>query len=114
VRRDPENRYEIELQGVEWSAGGPCNFPQVPHKTALSHWIYTPAITGEIPADRLILTYERAQIQFPQTDLRGSIQFQGKKMCVSLKCPDYRDDGTIDHYTGYELNGFYSLVELHR
>ncbi len=114
VRRDAQNRYEIELHGVEWSAGGPCNFPQMPHRTSMSHWIYTPTLSGVVPADRVILTYERAQTQFPQTDLRGSIQFMSNNLRVSLKCPCYRDDGKIDHYTAYEFNGTYSLVELNR
>ena len=111
VTRDPQNRYEIRLDAVEWSAGGPCNFPQFPHRIHKTHWIYTPVIVGEVSTNQLILTYERGKTEYPwpQEALRGLVTFTNGHMRVALQLPVFRDDNTISQYVPYELNGDYKL-----
>jgi hypothetical protein len=111
VTRDAQNRYEIRLDAVEWSMGGPCNFPQFPHRIHGSHWIYTPTINGEVATNHLILTYERGKTEYPwpQQALHGTVVFTNGHMGVALQLPYFRDDGSIARYTPYKLNGNYTL-----
>jgi hypothetical protein len=111
VTRDAQNRYEIRLDAAEWSMGGPCNFPQFPHRLYESHWIYTDRIEGEVSTNHLVLTFWRGATEYPwiQETLRGSVVFTNKHMHVALQLPYFRDDNTIERYVPYELNGDYKL-----
>ncbi len=105
------DRYEIRLDKVEWVAGGPCNI-EWPHRSYGSHWIYTTRIEGDVPADHLVLTYERGKTEYPwpQDGLCGSVTFTNGRMRVLLKIR-YHPEGqeSVNRYMQYELNGKYSL-----
>ncbi|HSU53527.1 MAG TPA: hypothetical protein VLT36_05680 [Candidatus Dormibacteraeota bacterium] len=95
VSRDPKHGYEIELDCSYRSFGGPCNFPQMPHRISESHWIYTDRIEGEVSTNHLILTYERGKTEppWPQEALQGRIRFANNYLHVDLQLP-YFADGT--------------------
>jgi len=65
ISPDLRHGYEIELSCSYRSFGGPCNFPQLPHRISESHWLYTDRIEGEVSTNHLILTYERGKTEYP-------------------------------------------------
>lgn len=110
LKQESSGRYEIKLVAAGWCAGGPCNFPQWPHREYVSHWIYSDTTNGVVPAERLTLSYgNETQYRWSQTALLGSVTFSDGHMQVALRVPIYADDGSIKHYERYELNGDYKL-----
>ena len=108
--RDPTGRYEIKLVAAEWCAGGPCNFPQWPHREYIANWLYSDTTNGVVPAERLTLSYgNEPRYRWSQTALQGSVTFSDGRMQVALRVPIYADNGSIKHYERYELNGSYKL-----
>src|SRR5205814_4403840 len=74
--------YEVRLNSVEWVAGGPCNFPQWPHREFGTCWIYTDTTNGVVAADQVSLAYGssdgfRASQEGP---LHGSVVFSNGQM----------------------------------
>jgi len=109
--RDPQHGYEIQLDCSYSSMGGPCNFPQMPHRVSESHWIYTDRIEGQVSTNHLILTYERGKTEYPwpQEALRGTVTFTNGYMHVDLQTPIFADGTNVSSYVPYRLNGDYKL-----
>jgi hypothetical protein len=104
-------RYEVRLTSVEWVAGGPCNFPQWPHREFGTCWIYTDSTNGKVAADRVSLAYGssdgfRGSQEGP---LHGSVEFVDSKMRVDLQLPWFADGVHVDHYQKFALNGTYTI-----
>ena len=115
IARDSQGRYEIQLDAsyrtCDHAAG---TFPSlIPRTCDMTDWIYTGTIDGEVPASQIILTHERGKTEspWPKKSLRGSVTFSPGRMHVALECPYHKQDGTIQRYVAYELNGDYGLVE---
>ena len=108
--RQASGKYEIRLDTIEWSLGGPDNLTK-PHKIAGSHWIYADTTQGVVTATNLILTYEQGKTEYPwsQSALRGSVTFSEGQLHVALERPVYVDGISVDHYEQYPLNGDYRL-----
>ena len=111
VSQDTQGRYEIQLVSVEWCAGGPCNFPQWPHREYGSYWIYTDTTNGTVSADCLTLAYGSWD-NFRTTEggpLRGTVSFSGRRVRVALELPAYPDGTHLEYYEKFRLNGTYTL-----
>ncbi len=111
VTQASDGRYEARLSSVEWVAGGPCNFPQWPHRQFGTCWVYTDSTNGVVAADRVSLAYAssdgfRATQEGP---LHGSVQFRSDQMVINLQLPCFTDGGRLDHYEKFELNGVYKV-----
>jgi hypothetical protein len=105
-------RYELNLVSVELVAGGPCNFPQRPHHEYMSYWIYTNTTNGVVPAERLTVAYGHDGDSFRPTQegpLHGSVSFADGRMNVQLQFPWFSDNGHIDRYQSFDLNGTYAI-----
>ena len=115
VTRSPEGRYEIKLDSVEWVAGGPCNFPQMPHRSFGEYWIYTDSINGLVTADRVTLAWGTDWDTFRATSdkepLHGSLLFTNGSVRVSILRPAYPDGVHLKYYREFDLNGTYKLQE---
>ena len=112
VSQASQGHYEVKLISVELVAGGPCNFPQWPHREYESYWIYTDTTNGVVPADRLTVAYGHDGDSFRPTQegpLHGSISFSDGRMIVQLQFPWFSDSGHIDHYQSFDLNGTYAV-----
>jgi hypothetical protein len=104
--------YETKLLSVEMVAGGPCNFPQWPHREYMSYWIYTDTTNGVVPAERLTVAYGHYGDSFRPTQegpLHGSVSFLDGRMSVQLQFPWFSDSGHIDRYQSFDLNGTYEI-----
>src|SRR5436190_22399539 len=64
--RDVQGRYEIQLDATYRTCRrGPCHFPSlIPRTFKPTHWIYTRAIDGEIPAAQAIVTHEQGKTEY--------------------------------------------------
>lgn len=112
VRPSKRYRYEIEIRANEAVYGGPCRPPSfIPTYVDTSHWIYTNVLEGTIPAEQIVLTYERGKTDYPwpQSALRGSITISGDAMRIELETPYYRQDSTIKRHDPYRFNGNFTL-----
>jgi hypothetical protein len=112
VSRNSLGRYEIQLLSVEWCAGGPCNFPQWPHREYLSYWIYTDTTNGVVPADRVTVAYGHAGDSFRPTQegpLHGSVSFSNDRVLVNLQTPAFPDGEHLKCYQKFGLNGTYTM-----
>jgi hypothetical protein len=107
--RNPKGGYVIQLTEVGWCAGGPCNFPQWPHREYGTQRISTETLEGVIPAEQLTLSYGDPPYGWSQTKLQGSVTFSDGHMSVALRVPVWADDGSIRHYVRYPLTGTYKL-----
>ena len=106
-----EGRYEIQLQSVETVAGGPCNFPQWPHRVYQNYWIYTDTTNGIVPADHVTIAFHgwdnvRLTQQGP---LHGSVSFSDGRVVVALQTPAFPDGVHLKYYQKFSLNGTYTL-----
>jgi hypothetical protein len=112
VSRTSQGRYELQLLSVEWCAGGPCNFPQWPHREYLNYWIYTDTTNGVVSADRVTVAYGRAGDSFRPTQegpLHGSVSFSNGRVLVALQTPAFPDGEHLKYYQEFRLNGTYTL-----
>jgi hypothetical protein len=101
-------KYEIELHARINVYGGPCNPTCFPTRIDDSHWLYVNRLEGVVPADELLLTYERGKLDFPQSALQGTVTFSGNRMTVELRTPHYNRN-TVEHYHTYSYNGSFEL-----
>jgi|ERR1022692_147482 hypothetical protein len=110
ISQASKDRYEVRVSSVEWCAGGPCNFPQWPHREYSSYWITTDTTNGVVPADHLTLTYGgldgfRVSQEGP---LRGSVSFLSNQLHVALQLPAF-SPGADPEYKNFPLNGTYTI-----
>jgi hypothetical protein len=101
-------KYEIEIHARVDSYGGPCNPTCFPTRIDDRHWIYVNRLEGMIPAEEMLLTYERGKFDFPQSALKGSVTIANDVLTVDLQRPYYKVN-TVDHYTPYPYNGRFEL-----
>jgi hypothetical protein len=104
--------YQVRLISVQTVAGGPCNFPQWPHREYLSYWIYTDTTNGVVPAGRLTVAYGHDGDSFRPTQegpIHGSVSFSDGRMYVQLQFPWFSDSGHIERYQSFDLNGTYKV-----
>jgi hypothetical protein len=111
ISQTSSGHFEVRLNSVEWVAGGPCNFPQWPHREFGTCWIYTDSTNGVVAPDRVSLAYGssdgfRASQEGP---LHGSVQFRDGQMIVDLQYPYFTDGVHLDHYEKFRLNGTYKI-----
>ena len=113
VSKIADGRFEIALNYSAWSFGGPCTFSVIPKYYRASEWLYVNSLSGELPANNIILTYERGKTEdpWPQSALHGAISIDKNVLKVNLQTPNYKDGVNIDHYDSYVLNGTYDLIE---
>jgi len=115
ITRNPQGRYEIKLGSVEWVAGGPCNFPQMPHRSFGVYWIYTDSTNGFVTADRVTLAsgsdWDTFRATYDKEPLHGSLLFTNGTVRVSLLRPAYPDGVHLKYYRKFDLNGTYKLQE---
>ena len=112
VSQPSPGRYEARLVSVQVVAGGPCNFPQWPHREYVTYWICTDKTNGVVPADRLTVAYGHIGDSFRPTQegpLHGSVSFSEGRLRVALQFPAFSDSGRLDHYGKFHLNGTYRL-----
>ena len=112
VSRIAQGRYEVQLLSVEWCAGGPCNFPQWPHREYLNYWICTDTTNGVVPADHVTVAYGHAGDSFRPTQegpLHGSVSFTSGHVVVDLQTPAFPDGEHLKYYQKFRLNGTYTL-----
>jgi len=79
-----------------------------------SHWIYSNLKTGKINSSDIILTYERNETEYPwpQSKLKGFIEFSNDSLLINLKKPYYADGSNEPKYwVDYEYNGKYLTRE---
>lgn len=113
VARTAAARYETKLDSVEWVAGGPCNFPQFPHRSFGEYWIYTDTTNGLVTADRITLAsgnnWDSFRAVYDKEPLKGSVLFSNGLVRVSILRPAYPDGFHLKYYQKFRLNGTYKL-----
>ena len=111
VTQASPGHYEVRLRSVEWVAGGPCNFPQWPHREFGTCWITSDTTNGVVTADRVSLAYGspdgfRASQEGP---LKGSIIFSKSQIRIELQLPAFPDGTNLAYYQKCPLNGTYKI-----
>jgi hypothetical protein len=112
LSRKSDGQFEIQLLSVDWVAGGPCNFPQWPHRVFSKYWIYSDTTNGSVTADHVTITYGGDLDDFRATQegpLHGSVSFTGNRVQVALLLPAFPDGTHLAYYKGFKLNGDYDL-----
>ena len=103
-------RYEIVLDYSELSAGGPCTGPQLPSRYQSKYYLYVDKIEGTLASSEVILTHEKDGINepWPQSNLKGAVNFSDGVITINLLVPHYRQDSTIEKYVEFRYNGKYT------
>jgi len=114
TKRLGDGTYEIQLRYSETSSGGPClSEDWFKRQTSYStNWLYLKTVDGVMTADRLVVTIESGQKEWPYayTNMQGTISFTNVTMRVRLQQPNYPDGVHMRGYIPYYLNGEYQIV----
>lgn len=111
VTQTSSGHFEARLSSVEWVAGGPCNFPEWPHREFGTCWIYTETTNGPMDAGDVSVAYGGSDgLRVTQEGpLYGSVRFLDGQMRIDLQTPAFTDGVHFDHYQKFPLNGTYRI-----
>jgi hypothetical protein len=108
-------KYEIEIPYHFEGRGNihaPFDLSKYEQETAV--WIYINKTNGKIDANDLALTDYKGKVDYPwpQTDLRGYLEFTGDILILNFQVPYYKETETPDHWEPYKFNGKYKVGRI--
>ncbi len=114
IRNSDNYKFEIQIIVHNEGRGNIHTFDLSKYEFESSHWIYLNSKRGKINASDIILTYERNETEYPwpQSKLKGYIEFSNDSLFINLKKPYYADGSNEPNYwVDYEYNGRYLAEE---
>jgi len=100
---------EIEIPYKEKGIGNIHSFTLRRWKYYGSDWIYISKANSTVQADSLILTNDRRLFEFPYKHLKGKIILTETLLIIDLMIPYYNENGVIEKWERYTLNGKYKF-----